>query len=529
MVKKIDNKLLILYKYLQNNLFSRDEVSKVLGITTRQLSRLMKQWESDQLLTYRVGLGRGVLSEVTFNQDIEQMFISYHIQKINELSFEELENILQLPLYQSSKVLLHSIYHQRLIEDKEKNQSSQQECTFIDYIYRIPKVLNPLIHTDVSHEVLIFNLMDRLFDIDEEMNFSSSLVKHEEIIDNDLVLYLYHDVKFSNGKHLFASDVVECITVLMNHKSHREKYLVIESIETLGLFSLRIKYNCSLDYLKLILSSASASIYIHVNEKYFGTGVYKIYQTSNTYITLINRTDSHHPTPDISKVYLINNYNQYIASFRHEKTSNISKGSLIQTGFMCFNPKYTVLDREKRKTLAELINDYYNNQNSDEILASYSNQIFEDEIVIGIYDKNNLKLNKLIGLLTKVGFNVKYKLLAFEDLLDGTVNRLKCDLFFLGHTYLDTLFYYSLMDNTNLGMLYSDFIELTGFIDQIKSTSITEWYKQENHFKRFIESKYWIKPLILSMRNYVIPTYFKNVTLNNNGLIIYKNIINLNV
>lgn len=40
----LDEKLLILYKYLQHNEYSRDDVALELEITSRQLTRLIKQW-----------------------------------------------------------------------------------------------------------------------------------------------------------------------------------------------------------------------------------------------------------------------------------------------------------------------------------------------------------------------------------------------------------------------------------------------------------------------------------------------------
>ncbi|WP_262997344.1 SgrR family transcriptional regulator [Macrococcus capreoli] len=525
MCNKIDEKLLIMYKYLQEHAFSREEVSKVLNITTRQLSRLMKQWESENLLEYQVGIGRGVFSEVTFNKDIEQLYVSYQIQQIGTLSFEEIEHILDLPLYNSSKALIESIYQQRLVAKNDNNQTDEDEATFIDFVYRIPEVLDPLLHSDVSQDVLLFNIMDRLYEVDNKLIFLSSLVSHEEVDDYGLTIYLHHDIKFSNGQILFAQNAVDCLNRLMKHPDHQYKFAMVKSIEVLNLFCFKIYYEGSIDYLKLMLSSAYASIYIQDDNKFLGTGAYKVYSTTENYITIKARTDSHHQTPDVGTVYLINNYEQYTRSFKYQQTEELSKGVVIQNGFMCFNPLFTKLDKKKRQLLIELVTIFYKSFNNNQNVELKPTEIFDNEFVIGTFSEKNIGQKKLYESLKKAGFNVKYKVVSFNDLIDGNIDGLQCDIFFLGHTYVEDLFYYTLMNNTNLRFWFLHFDVIKSLLDRFRVATINDWKEIEYRLKLFMEDEFWLHSLVLSFRKHIVPVNFKNVNLNNDGLIVYKHIV----
>lgn len=526
MSQRLDDKLLILYKYLQEHPFSRDTVAETLSITTRQLSRLMKQWEKEGFLEYRVGVGRGILSEVSFKEDIEQRFVTELIHQLEDYSYEEMEEILKLPMHKSSEALIRALYNQKLLIDEGCVESSNEGSSYIDYIYRIPDNYDPLEGNDVSKDVLHYNVMDRLYDVDNQLNFSSELISHEEMDEDSITIYLHHDIKFSDGTVLFAVNVVRCLERLFAHPDHQHKFEGVTGLEVVNLFCFKMYFKTNIDHIKLALSYASASIYDYdEQENIIGTGMYKVKSSTDSYIELCARNDSHYPTPDITTIYLVNSYKQYMSSFKHEDTKIISRGKVRQKGFLCYNPKFTPLNKEERAHLSELIYQFFQKYNNNEQMKFKDIEVFDTPFTIGMFSDQNSGQIRLYEILKEAGFNVHAKCIDFSDILAGNSQGLQCDLFFLAHTYLDEVFYYSLLTNTNLRCWFMEFEQSKAMVEQFNSSDKAHWKCIESEYKSFIEGNYWVHPLIHSFRDYIIPKHFKNVQLNNDGIIIYRKII----
>ncbi|MFC6293445.1 hypothetical protein BHU61_09950 [Macrococcus epidermidis] len=209
-MQKVDEKVLRLYKHLQEHEFIRDDVASLLAITPRQLSRLLKQWEREGLLHYQVGVGRGVLSEIKFVKNIEHLFVAYVVNHIKEYTFEEIIGILSMPLHQVSKELIISVFNAQLVVHNDVGEA-EEGANYVDYIYRIPDDLDPLLHSDMSKDTIIYNIMDRLYEVNHDLHFTSNIVSHETLHDNKFTMYLHHDIVFSDGTLLSAQQVVDCL------------------------------------------------------------------------------------------------------------------------------------------------------------------------------------------------------------------------------------------------------------------------------------------------------------------------------
>ena len=513
-----DEKLLILYKYLQHNEYSRCEVAEELEITSRQLTRLIKQWQEEGLINYTGGVGRGNLSTVTFNLNVEQQFVMNILTNIDAYSVEEITNILQLPLNESSKNLIKSLFS-NAISDNEIDIS--QKTMTLDYIYRIPETIDPLQPMDTALDTLVYNTMDRLYEVDSELNFKSHLVNHEEIEQNSITLYLFQDITFSNGKLLLAQDVKNCLDRLIKHDWYKNLLNYIQSVEVIDLFIVKITFEGQVEKLKLDLSSPFSSIYIVEQSQYIGTNVYYMERLFDKYIVLTARHTPHHSMPEVRNVYLVNSYSDY-EQFIQEHNKRQITNNIRMARFTFINPYYTQLNRAERHQLLSYIKMFYS-EDGDEMIQS--EEVTQKPIVMGMFDLTSHILKPLYKYLKDKGFNIKYHTLCYKDILEDNTNAIPCDFVILSHTYVSKVFYYSLLNNTNIKTWFSCFEESHKFNEALTYQPAHLWSDAQSKFKYFLRNEAWILENSVQKREIVALKGQKNVVFNNDGVILYGEII----
>lgn len=523
-MKTIDEKLLLLYKYLETHEFLREEVADYIEITPRQLSRLINQWQDEGIIEYIGGIGRGNYSTIKFNIDIEQQFIMDIISNLNEYSIEEITRILSLPLNESSKRLIEGLFNNAI--NAENAQLSmlkeQQDTVTVDYIYRFPDNLNPLQQTDTAVDTLLYNTMDRLYTIANDMSFNSKLVQYEVVDEGSITIYLYQDITFSNGKNLLAVDVVNCLKTLINHKWHKENLDYISDIELIDLFALKIYFNANLDKLKFDLSSTFSSIYIQEFDSYIGTNTYKIESVTDSYIQLTARQTTHHALPEINNIFLMKSYGSYESFIKDNHCEAIDKYAKM-TKFVIVNPCFTQLDLKERQVLLHYIKKYYYPDYADQILDQYS--ITDKPIVMGIPDLTRHKLIPLFNYLKENGFNISSIELPFDHFIGQDNKDIQCDFVILGHTYREEAYFYKLMNYTNMRQWFDCLPEMRILKKEYRINPITKWISLEQNYSDFLTDNAYFMITEQRRRKFIVLNGQKNVQFNNDGIIIFGDIL----
>lgn len=521
-MKAHDEKLLILYKYLQNNEYSRDEVAEELEITPRQLTRLIKQWQEDDLIEYSVGVGRGNLSTFKFNVDVEQQFIMSVLSHLDTYSIEEITNILNLPLNESSKNLIKGLFNNavKIDEDIIPVEMIGKAIT-VDYIYRFPDDLNPLQPMDTALDALVYNTMDRLYEVDGSLEFKSHLIQHETIEDDSLTIFMFQDITFSNGKQLLAQDIKHCLDRLVNDKWYSNLLSYIEKVEVIDLFVLKITFDGHIDKLKFDLSSPYASIYLKEGADYIGTNVYSVNRVTKDYIVLQARHTTHHNLPEVQKVYLVNSYSNY-KQFIEDKYHELLLHDIKMIRFTIFNPYFTDLDYAERKQLLYYIQRFHQGAIDEHI---ESMPITQKPIVMGMIDLTSHVLVPLFNYLKSVGFNMNKYHISYKDTLRDNTEALPIDFTLIGHSYIPEVYYYSLLNNTNIKTWFNYFDESKAFNRQITHKPIEEWAQAEQQFQSFLIDEAWYAENVKQLRNIIVLKGHKNVVFNNDGVILYGEII----
>ncbi|WP_414045599.1 SgrR family transcriptional regulator [Macrococcus equi] len=524
-MQKVDEKLLRLYKHLQNHEFIRDDVATLLAITPRQLSRLLKKWEQEGLLHYQVGVGRGVLSEIKFDKNIEHLFVNYTVNHIKEYTFEEITEILTMPLHQVSKELITSVFNAQLVLHNDEGEIDEG-ATYVDYIYRIPDDLDPLLQSDMSKDTIIYNIMDRLYEVNYDLRFTSNVVSHETLHDNQFTMYLHHYITFSDGTMLSAQQVVDCLERFRTHPDHADKFKGVRSVTAQGLFNVTIMLDepYSADYIKFILAQSAASLYRVREECFIGTGAYVLHQMKESFIQLEQRRSAHHEFGDIQQIYLVKNYQQYLDNYENVETKDLEKQHVLQRGYLMFHPCSTKLNVKKRKIIADAVHHFFDCYAKKEAICDYNGPVITDEVILGLFSLKDKAQLQLIQFLNQTGFNVKYECISFDKVLSDELTTLPCDFCLMSYTNIEQLYYVSLLTMTNIKKLQPYFcedIEQSNFARNQRK----DWIATEEIYKEHLESNYWINPIKTLCKNKVIPIDYKNIHVNNDGILIYNKII----
>lgn len=522
-MKVHDEKLLILYKYLQINEYSRDEVAHELKITPRQLTRLIKQWQQEGLIEYIGGVGRGNNSKINFKVDVEQQFIMNVLSQLEHYSIEEITNILLLPLNESSKNLIKGLFNTAVNIEEEivpEEEIIGQGIT-VDYIYRFPKSMDPLQPMDTALDTLVYNTMDRLYEVDGDLNFKSHLVQLETFEDNSITLYLFQDITFSNGKQLLAHDIKFSLDRLLAHEWYGQFLSYIKSVEVIDLFVLKITFDGHIDKLKFDLSSPFASIYMLEGENYLGTHVYYVDRVTDDYIVMLARYTKHHNVPEVKKVYLVNSYSSY-EQFIQDKHNESLLHNVKMTKFTLFNPYFTKLQPTIRKQLLYYIKKFHQGGYDATIEAL---EIPQNTMIMGIFELTAHLVMPVLEYLVALGFNIKRMELSYKDTLTPGNLNLACDFIILGHTYIDQVYYYSLMNNTNVKTWFYYFEESRQFIHNITHLPLSKWSEEERWYKSFLMDEGWYAEHTTQHRQIIALKGQKNVVFNNDGVISFGEII----
>ncbi|QRN50747.1 periplasmic substrate-binding domain-containing protein [Macrococcoides bohemicum] len=523
-MKTIDEKLLLLYKYLEEHDFLREEVAEYIEITPRQLSRLINQWQDEGIIEYIGGIGRGNYSTIIFNVDIEQQVIMDIISNLNDYSIEEITHILSLPLNESSKRLIEGLFNNAIhAENTQMSPLKEQKGTVtMDYIYRLPENLNPLQQTDIALDTLLYNTMDRLYTISNDMTFTSKLVQYEVVDENSITLYLYQDITFSNGKNLLAVDVVNCLETLINHEWHKENLDYIYKIELVDLFALKIYFDADLDKLKFDLSSTFSSIYIQEFDAFIGTNTYYIASIKDSYIQLTARQTSHHALPEINDVFLMKSYASYESFIKDKHCEEVDKYAKM-TKFVMMNPCFTQLDLQERRVLLHYIKKYYYQDYEDLTLEQYS--ITKKSIVMGIPDLTRHKVIPLYQYLKAVGFNIASVELPFDYFIGQNNKEIQCDFVILGHTYREETYFYKLMNYTHMRQWFDCLPEMRMLKKEYLVKPLNKWKKLEQGYSDFLTNNAYFMITKQKRRKFIVLKGQKNVKFNNDGIIIFGDIL----
>lgn len=298
----LDKRLLKLKRYIEEDVKNFDELSEILEVSTRQLSRLLKKWADEGYIEYKPGAGRGKQMDITMKLDVDNLLLTQFLQEKGNMTLSEIETYLNLPWHMDSIDMIQK----NILDDINKMEPSVYDSVMLDFMFQIPDRLMPNEVNEFFAVHLLTQVCDPLYRVNSSGEIVYDLLSFDEWQGDALHLYLKKNICFSDGTELTSSIVKESLERLSTSGLYTDYFNSISNIEVYDDFHLSLTVDKHRHIIKYLLSQPVTGIYIPVNYNYFiGTGPYRITKKCNDRITLKANLNSFRPLPDIRKVYLL--------------------------------------------------------------------------------------------------------------------------------------------------------------------------------------------------------------------------------
>ncbi|SFE63121.1 DNA-binding transcriptional regulator SgrR of sgrS sRNA, contains a MarR-type HTH domain and a solute-binding domain [Paenibacillus catalpae] len=277
-----------------------EELSELLYCTPRNAKLILKKLQSEQLIDWLPGLGRGHRSRIVFHTDKEPYLLEYATQTAVQGDYKRaFDLIAQYGDGTNAKAkFLEWLDNQFGYKKEEAGEGEQCRDSLTFPILKAPLTIDPadLLYSFDSH--LIRQIFDRLLRFDEKQGKIVPMLAHywcSNFNSTEWTFYLRKGVRFHNGQELTSRDVQFTLERLWKGTANSWLLREVKSIETIGPRVLRIKLNRVNRIFDRFMCSAAASIlpfrFVGMEEEAFwkqpiGTGPFQLTKWMNGRIRL---------------------------------------------------------------------------------------------------------------------------------------------------------------------------------------------------------------------------------------------------
>ncbi|GIO53409.1 SgrR family transcriptional regulator [Paenibacillus cineris] len=239
-----------------------DELADALYCTSRNAKLILRKLESEHLIEWLPGLGRGNRSRIVFKADKEAYLIEYSQHLVENGDYKRAFDLIGgfgNGTYAKPKFLEWLDNH----FGYKKGEEGGPDDTLIFPVLKSPHTLDPadLLYAFDSH--LIRQIFDRLLRFDEQTGTIAPMIAHTwSSNDNatEWTFYLRKGVRFHNGQELTSRDVQFTLERLKDGTANGWLMRGVERVETIGPRVLRVKLNRPNWMFDRFMCSAAASI-----------------------------------------------------------------------------------------------------------------------------------------------------------------------------------------------------------------------------------------------------------------------------
>lgn len=524
-MKKIDSKIFYLKAFLSKNKFNRQEIAKHLYITERHLSRLIKQWEKEGLILYKPGNGRGHPSSLEFIVDIEGMLIDSFLLNIESQSFDDLDEIMKLPISEATKTVLTNELMRYLFSTTKMSKSEVEDDKFIDYYRDLPVSLFLSEDRNYATLTLKLNVLSRLYEVNDEGELEHQIVLHDEWVENTLIIYLRKDIKYYDGTIMAAQAVVDSLRQIFYIGRFRYLRQYIVSIDVLDTFKFTIEFTTRLEIIRYLLGTLSSGIYKIVDGKLLTSGPYYIESMDQQNIVLKSNPyyfgqhgDVHHVelTSDIEK------YSEYLKKNEMRSTST-TDNSVIE--YIIANPRSKFLKNYERLYVMHLISEFMRRHNFHDNATHLSNHF--DNFVYK-YDDKPIQIKGMLTITYHESVLQAQQLVYFLQqhnvaaaAVPSTSKSPEGDLYW-GVTLQEQLWFAKMLTTESFGSWFIDQEESKNLIKSYKDNHMKMWVKSESIYENWLLEHAYFIPIKHVKRQLNLPGHLLNLSSNALSILDYN-------
>jgi ABC-type uncharacterized transport system, periplasmic component len=242
-----------------------EELSELLYCTPRNAKLILKKLQSEQLIEWLPGLGRGHRSRIAFHTDKEPYLLEYAFHTAEQGDYKRAFDL--IAQYGSGtnarSKFLEWLDNQFGYKKEEAGEGQQCRDSLVFPVLKAPLTLDPadLLYSFDSH--LIRQIFDRLLRFDEQLGKIVPMLAHFWSANADATewtFYLRKGVRFHNGQELLSRDVLFALERLQNAAANSWLLREVVSMETAGPRVLRVKLRRTNRIFDRFMCSAAASI-----------------------------------------------------------------------------------------------------------------------------------------------------------------------------------------------------------------------------------------------------------------------------
>lgn len=454
------HQLILFNDYLNNNaVVTRDGLKDLLKLSSRQITRKLKDWSDEGIIKYEMGVGRGNFSKIEVLFDVEQAFLNYFLSNFNQYTPSEINDILSWPLSPATDRIIRNYIHDEIYEELKPNK-----LIYTDYIYRIPDITNEASIYDSSLQLIVKNVGLRLFEKNGQ-SYESKIIKYYEVDRQLCMVYLYKNIYFSNGHILSAIDVVNILNQFLDKKLGGVYRKFIKEISMNSKYSFKIVYNSDFSLVQHIFSDLSATIYKLDHGNPISVGPYQVDAINNNYIVLKKNEYFTSYESELDEVYLINDFNRYFEQYNYKK--KISTNDFFKYRFLMKNPNKTIDDSTINNIKVDIKN----------ILSEQQVNKHKDSINISILFVENISvlMQKIIYKLIELNYNVQVEIVSIEEFLSLDIEMIHTDLIYMTELLEKNMSMFDLYTNSIASRWFDSKDIYRNVINKFINTDISEW------------------------------------------------------
>ncbi|MDP4097964.1 SgrR family transcriptional regulator [Paenibacillus sp. P96] len=245
-----------------------EQLSEVLYCTPRNAKLILKKLQSEQLIDWSPGLGRGNQSKIAFKVDKEAYLIEFSQSLAEQGNYKrafDLIGVHATGTFAKSK-FLEWLDKQFGYKKEEAGEGQHPQDTLMFPVSKPPLTLDPaeLLVSFDSH--LIRQIFDRLLRFDVQQGSIMPMLAHAWSSNDSATEWTFHlrkGVRFHNGQELTSRDVQFTLERLQNGTANSWLMRGVASIETMGPRAIRVKLSRPNRFFDRFMCSAAASILPH--------------------------------------------------------------------------------------------------------------------------------------------------------------------------------------------------------------------------------------------------------------------------
>lgn len=527
----LEPKLLLLDYYLKHPSIAEEyRLHEYMEVSPRHLSRLLNKWMEEGYISYNPLLGKRTYQDIKVLINIENELMVDILNENEQLNSKDLQHLLQLPWSVQYHKAVHTLLNQRLNEQQQVYQYSM-----MDYVYTIPMTMHPLELNDLVSAQVFSQTLQTLYILDEQNIIRNGIVRYDEWEDNTLHIYLQPEIYFSDGQMLSSIEVIASLERLFNHSSYETLFTNVVSVEKVSKFKLSIHCKTANETLKVLLTDVYSGIYKEKDNKIIGTGPYVLENKTINEIVLRHNMYTKRK-PQIHNIHLLKNDEKYFEYDTKQYKSNIAIECPCGMEYVLFNPRNTNITKEERMLIAQVTFEVYREMYEEggtyrKWLPLKIERISHERTlrtVKVLVDNHTEELfEEVATVLQQYNIAMEMVFLPHEMMLKTDMSTLDVDLVWLAETFhrsapyqlIDLLTHCKFKDWYQHEMKVKQFYDLLFHKDLKNAQAYSETYLDE------LKDEALIIPAFRVYRTIMVPREFKNIDINEYGLIDFSKII----